>query len=537
MKRALSVFLLFVAAIFLTSCEGKGKLVIKEPPNADVYVNGKHVGKTPLEIELKEGKYTVEVATSPFDMERKKDVWVYFDHTTELSFKPTPKGLLVIDTKPQGAIVLEGRNPIGKTPFKDKIDVGEHEIVLKLGSVGTSRKVNIQYGKETKLFVDMEHAVLHFKAQPSDAILYIDGKEIGQFPQTVKLDEGIHKITVKKDGYVDSFVLKLKKGDEFTVKYTLQPVQLPPIQAYGPVDFTPDHTYLVTLGKAGIYFWDIKEFKPQISLYDPKDVRNFDKFINYGISENGQYVAGIKPIRKLAYALPPELKDKKVDKILVWNMKTTFPVMSKMYPMESVIIAISKDNTKVYYVTKDGKIKIADLKTGSIKGEKDLGHQPACGKYVAGKIYIGTKDGYVISFDTTSDSIEKAEKVHSQEITSLTASRDKQNIVTSSFDGTVNILGLDLSVVKKIDAGYPVYSAALSTQKDEIALGKGDKSVEVRDINTGKTLYTIEDLVFVPRSMVFANEEVLIVASLMDNPHIDIFRNGHLMKKWIQTVQ
>ncbi|WP_457643983.1 PEGA domain-containing protein [Persephonella sp.] len=537
MKKALSVFLLLAAALFLASCEGKGKLVIKEPPNADVYINGKHVGKTPLEIELKEGKYTIEVATSPFDMERKKDVWVYFDHTTELVFHPKPKGILVIDSKPQGAVVMEGRNPIGKTPFKDKIDVGEHHIVLKLGAVGASRIVNIEYGKTTKLFVNLEKAVVHFDAQPEDAVLYIDGKKIGNFPQNLELDEGIHRVVVEKDSYRDSFILKVKKGDEFTVKYVLKDVQLPPIQAYGPITFTPDNKYLVTMGKAGIYFWDIKKFKPQISLYDPKDVRNFDKFINYGISEDGHYVAGIKPIRRMAYALPDELKGKKVDKILVWDMKTTFPVLSKLYPMEAVIVAISKDKTKLYYITKDGKIKIADLKTGNIKAEKELGHIPSFGRYISGRIYIGTQDGYLVVFDTVSDTTVKSEKIHAGAIKDIEPTKDKKEIITASLDGTIKVFTADLTPVREIKIGKPVYCASLSPSKDKLAYGTSEKRIVVQNYQNGKQLYTIENLKFIPISVLFADEEVLITASSIKEPEIDIFRNGHLMKKWIQTIK
>ncbi len=537
MKKVFTFFLLVVAAVFLSSCEGKGKLIIKEPPNADVYINGKHVGKTPIELELKEGKYTVEVAVSPFDMERKKNVWVYFDHTTELSFKPKPKGILIVDTKPQGAEVIEGRNPLGKTPFKDKIDVGEHHIILKLGAVGTSRVVNIEYGKTTKLFVNLEKAVVHFRAKPSQADLIIDGKKIGNFPVDLELDEGIHRITVSYKHYTDTFSLKVKKGDEITVNYILKDVQLPPIQAYGPITFTPDKKYLVTMGKAGIYFWDLKKFKPQISLYDPKDVRNFDKFINYAISDDGHYVVGIKPIRKLAYALPKSLKGKKVDKILVWDLKTTFPVMSKMYPMNALITAISGDNKKVYFITADRKIKSADLKTGKLLKEEKMNYTPSFGRYHKGKIYIGTEEGHLVIYDTNSDTVIKEEKIHSGKITDVEISHDGREIITSSLDGTVKIHTADLLPVKTVKIGKKVFSANLSPSKDKVAFGLEDKTVVVKELKTGKELYSIKNLHFVPASLLFSNEEVLIVASSIKEPEIDIFRNGHLMKKWIQTIK
>ncbi|RMD46676.1 MAG: PEGA domain-containing protein [Aquificota bacterium] len=535
MRKVLVFFFVVLSALFFASCEGKGKVVIKEPPNADVYVNGKHVGKTPIVLELKEAKYDFVVATTPWDLDVKKGVQVYFDKTIELKFKPTPRGLLVADTKPEGALVLEGKNPIGKTPLKEKIPVGDHELIFKLGDVGTTRIVNIQYGKTTKIFVNLEKAVVHFFANPEDGKLIIDGKEIGSFPKTVELSQGVHEITVEKGIFKDSFDLKVKKGDEIKVTYILEPVQLPPVQAYGPLSFTPDNKYLVSMGKAGIYFWDIKKFKPQISLYDPKDVRNFDKFINYGIAQNGAYVAGIKPIRKLAYALKD--KTKKYDKILVWDMKTTFPVLSKLYPMESMAVSFNKDASKLYFITKDGKIKIADRNSGNIKGEKDLGHKPTYARYKNGKVYIATEDGFILVFDTETDSVSQSKKVHNGKIYTVEISKDGKDIITASSDKTVKILDTSLNTVKTVAFNKETLSANVSPSKEKLAVGFGDNSVKVIDVKTGKELYSIKNLRAPAKFLVFSNEEILITASDINTPVVDIWKNGHLLKKWIQTIQ
>ncbi|WP_457640436.1 PEGA domain-containing protein [Persephonella sp.] len=535
MKHLLRVFFLILAIFILASCEGKGKLIIKEPPNADVYINGEHVGKTPIELELKEAKYNITVATSPFDLETKKGVQIYFDHVTELKFNPTPKGVLIADSKPKGAQVIENKELIGITPVEEKIDVGEHHIIFKLGAVGTSRVVQIEYGKPTKIFVDLEKAVIHFYGKPADAVFYIDGKKIGSFPKTVELDEGIHRITVEKGVYKDSFGLKVKKGDEFKVKYVLEDVQLPPIQAYGPITFTPDYKYLVTIGKAGIYFWDIKKFKPQISLYDPKDVRNFDKFINFGISENGEFVAGIKPIRKLAYAL--EDKTNKYDKIVVWDMKTTFPVLSKLYPMESLAVAIGKGNKKLFFVTKEGSVKVADFKTGEIKKEIPVDENVNTTKYSEGVIFIGTKSGSIIVVDTVSETVKGKKKIHNNSVNSIEISKDKKYIITASNDGKVKILDTGLNIVKEFNFNTKILSANISPENKKLAIGKPDKSVEVYDINTGKLLYTIKDLKAPVISLAFANEEILITASSIKNPRVNIWKNGHFLRKWVQTIE
>ncbi|MDQ7055434.1 MAG: hypothetical protein Q9M89_02610 [Persephonella sp.] len=38
--------------------------------------------------------------------------------------------------------------------------------------------------------------------------------------------------------------------------------------------------------------------------------------------------------------------------------------MSKLYPMEALITAVSSDSKRVYFVTADRKVKSVELKTG-----------------------------------------------------------------------------------------------------------------------------------------------------------------------------
>ncbi len=535
-KKVFGLVVALFIALFMLGCEGKGTLEVDGPKGAKIYVNGKYVGDAPLKIELKEGKYTITAATSEYDLERKKDVQIYFDHTTKLTFNPTPKGVLKVKTKPEGALVLEGKNPLGTTPFEDKIDVGRHKIIIKKGEIGTSRVVNIDYGKTTELFVDLEYATVHFYADPSDAHLKIDGKDYGTFPKTIKLNEGIHKIVVSKDVYTDTFSLKVKRGDELTVTYVLKPVQLPPVQAYGPIMFTPDRKYLVTMGKAGIYFWDLKKFKPQISLYDPKDVRNFDKFINFGISDSGKYVAGIKPIRKMAYAL--EDKTKKYDKILVWDMATGMPIFSKMYPVESKAIALNKGAKNIYLITKDGNVKIIERVSGKEIGNIEIHGGYGFAKYSDGKIYIGTADGSIAVVDTTKNELVNKVSITKLKINDIEVSPDKKYLIVASDDGKVRILNREtLNIEKEFSYDTPILSANISPEDKKLAIGKPNKSVEVYDLSNNQLLYKIENLRANPISVLFSTEEILITASSIDNPVVDIWKNGKLLKKWIQTIE
>jgi len=94
----------------------------------------------------------------------------------------------------------------------------------------------------------------------------------------------------------------------------------------------------------------------------------------------------------------------------------------------------------------------------------------------------------------------------------------------------------DLSVFKNVSSNTTVLSANLSPLNSKIALAKADKTVDVYDIN-GSKLYTISNLTAQPISVIFATEEITITASSVENPTINLWYNGKLLRKWVQTIE
>ncbi|NPA52017.1 MAG: PEGA domain-containing protein [Aquificae bacterium] len=532
MKKFFTLFGLFIFSVFLVACEGKGQLVIKEPPNAKVYINGKYVGTTPIKLTLKEGRYKVTVATSEFD-EDTKIVQIFFDRTVELTFNPKPKGILEADSKPQGAKVIDGKEILGKTPLRVKLDPGEHILVFKYGSLGASRKVKIEYRKVTKLFVNLEKAVVHFYLDPEDAELYIDNKPI-KAPATLELDEGEHIAIVKKGVYEDKFKFYVKKGEEKKITYKLMDVQLPPIQAYAPIEFTKDYKFLVSLGKGGIYFWDLEELKPHISVYDPQDVRNFDKFINFDVSDDKKLIVGVKPIKALKYLL--EDKNKPATKILLWNALTLSPTFSQIFYYEIVGASVNKTKDRVFMITKNGdllKLNITDNQISSVP----LDNVPLTDiKRLEDKIYISSSSGKVVVIDSTSGDVLSSKEVHESTINRLEISKDGKYIITASNDGKVNLLDRDINIVKSFDIGKPVYAANISISDDALAYSVG-KIVKVINISDLSQLYQIDDLNAKVIDIEFWTEDIIITGSGLEKPEVKLWNKGHLLRKWVQTIE
>lgn len=532
MKKFLFIPLLIISAVYLFGCEGKGKIVIKEPPNAKVYIDGKYVGTTPLELTLTEGKYKVTVETTEFDSET-KTVQVFFDRVIELIFQPKPKGILKADSIPKGAKVIEGKVTYGKTPLSVKLDPGEHLIVFKHGSLGASRKVNIEYKKVTEIFVNLEKAVIHFNLNPPDAELYVDGKRI-EAPATVELEEGVHKAEVKKGVYQDKFKFSVKKGEEKNITYTLKDVQLPPIQAYAPIEFTKDYKFLVSLGKGGIYLWDLKDFKPHISVYDPQDVRNFDRFSNFDVSDNNKLIAGVKPIIALKYTL--KYKDRPATKILIWNAETLSPVFSKVFYEDIVGVSFSKDNKSLFMATNDGRIIKLDIKDGSTT-ETDLTNLKLTDiKRFEDRIFISSEGGRLFAIDSKTGELLLHKKVHDSKINRLEISKDGSFLITSSDDGRIHLINRNLNIVDTIDIGSPVLAANLSISDDALAYSIG-KTVKVISATDKYELYTIKGFNGDVVDVEFWTDEILITASGIKTPEIKLWNKGHLLRKWVQTIE
>ncbi len=532
MRKFIYMILMVFVALYLVGCEGKGKVIIKEPPNAKVYINGEYVGNTPIELTLKEGKYKITVATSEFD-EETKTVQVYFDRTIELSFHPKPKGILEADSKPEGAKVIEGKTTYGKTPLRVKLDPGEHLLVFKHGAVGASRKVKIEYRKITKLFVNLEKAVVHFYTNPPDATLIVDGKPV-KVPATLELDEGTHKVKVIKGVYEDEFKFFVKKGEEKKIIYNLTDVQLPPIQAYAPIEFTKDYKYLITLGKGGIYLWDLEDLKPHISVYDPQDVRNFDKFINFDISDDNKLIAGVKPIKALKYLLQD--KTKNATKILIWDSNTLMPIYSEVHYANITGVAFSKDKKSLFMIDDKGNLYTLNIKDKKVSKQNIDDSKLTDMKRFDDRIFISTSSGRVYAIDSNTGKQILSKKVHDDTITRLEISKDGSFIITSSTDGWIHLLNRDLHIITSYKINKPVLAANLSIENDRLAYSTG-KEVKVIDATDKFEHYTIKDFNADVIDVEFWTQEILITGSDMKHPEVKIWNKGHLLRKWVQTIE
>ena len=198
------------------------------PAGAAVKVDGKTLGKTPVELELAEGSHAIEISADRHKPWRER-IEVKAGQPMmlpEVRLEPAD-GRLAIRSRPAGASVLIGSRYVGQTPLEVEVAAGkEHEIQLsKAGYESASRRVSVASGdmKGLELVLAPQEGVVLFTVEPADAELLVDGTALGKVPVELKLPAVEHAIEIRKEGH-DTFRTRTlpRPGFPQQVKVTLK---------------------------------------------------------------------------------------------------------------------------------------------------------------------------------------------------------------------------------------------------------------------------------------------------------------------------
>ena len=203
--------------------------IISIPPAADVHIDGKPIGKTPLQLQLSAGTYQIKVSADRYK------TW-----TSELPVKPDqPQVLdnirlqpadatLTVQTDPAGANVMIDNRYIGQTPLKTQVSPDiRHEIqITKAGYEKTSRKIQLTSASSKKINVTLTPlmGVINLNVEPADAELVINGKLRGKVPLELRLVAIEHHLEIRKTGYRSHHIrITPRPGFSQKLNITLEP--------------------------------------------------------------------------------------------------------------------------------------------------------------------------------------------------------------------------------------------------------------------------------------------------------------------------
>jgi formylglycine-generating enzyme required for sulfatase activity len=182
--------------------------ITSEPSGAQVLVDGEPRGVTPLSTEILAGNHPVELRMEGF---KPWSTDIQVKANEPLTLGPIqlglPDGRLSVRSEPAGAAVSVAGVYRGQTPLELELRPGiEHSVVVtRPGYEAVTRTVNLSAGERRTLSVPLTGVFgeVTVRAQPADAQVYVDGKNVGAANQTLRLVATTHQIEIRKQGFVD----------------------------------------------------------------------------------------------------------------------------------------------------------------------------------------------------------------------------------------------------------------------------------------------------------------------------------------------
>ena len=138
-------------------------------------------------------------------------------------------GTLEVESTPAGALVQIGDQSVGKTPYRGKLHVGRHSVLL-LSEDKLERyeaELVVEQGKSYSIQGKLKFVggKLTVATRPDKARVLLDGKEIGVTPlKDARVAAGDHELRLELNGHeAQTRKFKLARGGSVALELTLKP--------------------------------------------------------------------------------------------------------------------------------------------------------------------------------------------------------------------------------------------------------------------------------------------------------------------------
>ncbi|KGQ21788.1 PEGA domain-containing protein [Thermus filiformis] len=217
------------------STPGRATLEVDSSPRgAEVLLDGRSVGRTPVTLETTPGRHEVEVRLSGYQT-FKTTVNPRPGERVRLFAQLVPEartGFLYVNSTPQGAEVYVSGELRGRTPLSLSLPEGSYAVELRLADHEPYRAtVRVERGRESRLEVRLtpipKTGTLSLDSLPQGAEVYVNGALVGRTPLSLSLAEGRHEVRLALPGYGEYRAQVEVRRNETTRLF----VQLVPVRA------------------------------------------------------------------------------------------------------------------------------------------------------------------------------------------------------------------------------------------------------------------------------------------------------------------
>ena len=194
------------------------------PAGAEVFIDEEKRGATPLSLELAVGAHALSLVHPNYE-QKQEDIRIETGQTLAKEYLLDQKTGYALDvtSEPSGARVYIDGTYRGTTPVR-KLEL--------TASTGTMRVRKDGYGyKDVRLELtsgpNRQHVTLEqqtfrliLNSEPTGALVYLGGRELGATPVTRTLSAGTYKIRIAKEGY-QSQEVTIQLDKDLEQSYTL----------------------------------------------------------------------------------------------------------------------------------------------------------------------------------------------------------------------------------------------------------------------------------------------------------------------------
>jgi formylglycine-generating enzyme required for sulfatase activity len=227
------------------------------PLDADVLIDGKSLGKPPLQTQLLPGSYLLEIHADGFKTWKQR-LNVKPNEPQEIKdirLQPAD-GKLAINTKPAGANIIIDGTFVGQTPMTLYLSPEKPHVVLlsKAGYEKTNRNVQVASAVSKELNVNLKprRGIVRLWVEPSDAELIIDGKSWGMVPKQLNLIAVEHKLEFNKKGF-HPYQIRITPQPGFPKQLTVTLKKITVSKETEPLMITTKTGYRLKLIQPGAY--------------------------------------------------------------------------------------------------------------------------------------------------------------------------------------------------------------------------------------------------------------------------------------------
>ncbi|WP_135257516.1 PEGA domain-containing protein [Thermus caldilimi] len=208
-------------------------VVDSRPAGAEVYLDGRLSGRTPVSLQVNPGRHEVELRLSGYQPYRVtvnprpgERVQVF----AQLVSEPR-QGTLAVTSSPSGAEVYVEGALRGRTPLSLSLPEGRYAVELRLsGYEPYQATVQVRRGETTRLDVRLNPisrtGTLLLESSPTGAEAYVNGAFRGRTPLRVTLEAGLHEVRVLAPGYGEYRAqVEVRPGESVRLYVELVPVR------------------------------------------------------------------------------------------------------------------------------------------------------------------------------------------------------------------------------------------------------------------------------------------------------------------------